>query len=82
MLAISCYLEIPTASSLVYPDGCLTAGYPIHLGAGAGVEEVLASTFDEVDGDPSDGRFSDAERASRDVRWTTVAELVPVCPYH
>ena len=66
----------------MYPDGCLTAGYPICLGAGAGVIEVLASTFDAVDVDPSDGCFADAERASCNVRLTAVMELVPVCPYH
>ena len=41
LLAISCYLDITTASSLVYPDGCLTIGYPIHLDAGAGIVEVI-----------------------------------------
>ena len=82
LLAISCYLDITTASSLVYPDGCLTIGYPIHLDAGAGIVEVLASTFDAADVDPSDGRFADAERASCDVRLTAVMEFVPVCPYH
>ena len=63
LLAIPCYLEITTASSLVYLDCCLTAGYPIRLGAGAGIVEVLASAFDAVDVDPSDGRFADAEHA-------------------
>ena len=82
LCAVSCYLEITTASLLMYPDGCLTARYPIHLGAGAGVVEVLASTFDVVDVDPSDGHFADAEHVSCDVRLTVVVELVPVCPYH
>ena len=80
--AVSCYLEITTASLLMHPDGCLTTGYPIRLGAGAGVVEVLASTFDSVDVDPSDGCCADAECASRDMRLTAVAELVQVCPYH
>ena len=82
LLAISCYLKVPTASLLVYPDGCLTAGYPIRLGASVGVEEVLASTVDAVDVNPSGGHFSDAEHASHGVRWTTAAELVLVYTYH
>ena len=43
--AVSCYLEVATTGTLVYSDGCLTARYPIHLGATAGVVEVLASAF-------------------------------------
>ena len=43
---------------LEYPDGCLTAGYPIRLGAVTGAKEVLASTLDAPDGDPSDDHFA------------------------
>ena len=67
---------------LVYPDGCLAAGYPIRLGAAAGVVEVLASAFGATDEDPSRGCFADTERASCGMRLPAVAELVPVCPYH
>ena len=80
--AVSCYLEVAAAGMLAYPDGCLSAGYPIRFGAAAGVVEVLASAFGAVDEDPSGGRFADAERASRGMRLPAVAELVPVCPYH
>ena len=80
--AVSCYLEVATTGMLVYPDGCLTAGYPIRLGAAAGVVEVLTSAFGAIDEDTSDGCFADAEHASRGMRLPAVVELVPVCPYH
>ena len=66
---------------LVYPDGCLTAGYPIRLGAAAGVVEVLTSAFGAIDEDTSDGCFADAGHAPLHVRLPAVAELVPVCSY-
>ena len=80
--AVSCYLGVSTTGMLVYPDGCLTAGYPIRLGAVTGVIEVLASAFRALDEDPSDGHFADAGRAALDMRLPAVIELVPVCPYH
>ena len=67
---------------LEFPDGCLTAGYPIRLGAAVGVVGVLASAVDAVDEDPGGFPFAYAERAPRDEGVPDGAELVPVHPYH
>ena len=75
-------LDCFAVGMLVYPDGCLTAGYPIRLGAVKAVIEVLTSALGADDEDPSDGCFSDAGRASLHVRLPDVAKLVPVCSYH
>ena len=64
----------------MYPDGCLTAGYPIRLGAVTGVTGVLISVLGAGDEDSSDGCFADAGRASLHVALPAVAELMPACP--
>ena len=79
--AVSCYLGVSTTGMLVYPDGCLTTGYPIRLGAITGVTGVLTSALDADDEDSKDACFVDAGHASLHVRLPAVAELVPVCSY-
>ena len=66
----------------MYPDGCLTAGYPMRLGAVTSVIGVFTSALGADDEGLSDGCFADAGHASLHVRLPAVAELVLVCSYH
>ena len=65
----------------MYPDGCLTAWYPTHLGVVEGAKEVLASVRDAPDGDPSDDHFADADHAIFGMELPTAAEHVPECQH-
>ena len=75
-------LDCSTAGILVYPDGCLTAGYPIRLGAVTVVKKVLRSALGTPDEDPSDGHFAAAGCVFLGVRLPAAVEYVPECPYH
>ena len=72
-------LYCSTAGMLVYPNGCLMAGYPIRLGVVTNAKEVLASALDAPDEDPSDDHFADANHAILDMGLPTAAEHVPGC---
>ena len=67
-------LDYSTRGMLVYPDGCLTAGYSTHLGGVAGAKEVLASTHDEV---PNDDHFAGAGHVMLGMAVPAAAERVP-----
>ena len=75
-------LDCSTAGMLVYPDGCLTAGYPIRLGAVTVVKKILRSALGTPDEDPSDGHFAAAGSVFLGVRLPAAAEHVTECPYH
>ena len=66
----------------VYPDGCLTAGYPKCLGAVTGVTGVLASVLGADGEGPSEVCFADAGHASLCMGLPVAAGLMPVCSYH
>ena len=61
---------------LVYPDGCFTAGYPIHLGVVTDSKEVLAFAPDQ---DPSDDHFANAGHAILGKGLPTAVGHVPGC---
>ena len=75
-------LDCSTAGMVVHPDGCLTDGYPICLGAITDVKEVITSALGAHDEDPSDGHFADDGHAFLGVRLPAGVEHVPECPYH
>ena len=62
--AVSCYVGVTSKGMLVYPNGCLAAGYPRCLGAVTGVTGVLTSVLGADSEDPSDVCFADAGDAS------------------
>ena len=80
--AVSCYVRVISTGMLVYPDGCLTTGYPIRLGAVTGVAGVLTSVLGADGEDSSDVCFAGTGHAFLCVELPAVAELVPACSYH
>ena len=74
-------LDCSTAGMLVYPDGCLTARYPICLGAVTDAKEVLASLLGVPEKDPNDGHFANIGHTILGVRLSPAAEHVPECLY-